>query len=207
MKTGFRVEQKLQLFNQTIANFFPKKVNLNVGEASSRDDYKSENILYHLGNNDWLAGFIRDRYSSSLGFLSEDYIKACMAGSDLFIQKKCEYELKIVKAQIEYILNQLRDISDIDSYEIFFMKRLSDDSSALEIPMNIVINGIRENTVWIDTLSEMEFNSVYKEIPVDPDIRTNWLNARKLAYCQKYGIDPDTTSLADQFQEEFKKRS
>lgn len=102
-----KLEQSNTLFdydnilNNAILNFFPEEGCWS-GCCSNKTTELMSNLPYHLRDDVWLAKMIKTK--NNLYFISDSKILDFIKNSTLFIEKRKEYELKIVKWQINHIL-------------------------------------------------------------------------------------------------------
>ena len=193
---------KLDRYSNT---FFPES-----GRWSSscfRKDYDS--FPCHLRDDEWLAK--RLIFDNKICDISYNIVLKYVKTSDLFKRKRHDYEQKIVKWQIEFMLHGGEgwicdeeyggDLTMIlDKCDLGFRKGVIDTLTKIGLSIDAIEEGLEKNAdIWRDILIERAFDakfnpaffSIYGENPndlsiVDPKFKEYWIRLRKYEYFQEH---------------------
>lgn len=166
------------------------------------------NLPCHLRDTKWLAALIMKKYD--LHSLGKEVIEEYVRDSLYFNKLRSEYEQKIVKWQINWMLNggenwivdpkygsELVDFSPM--YDYAFRKGIVDTLLAIGMDIEAIEEGIEKNAdMWqvpiMNTAFNNGFNPVWYRIDsnesklkeVNPLFKESWLKYRKWKYYQEH---------------------
>ena len=200
------VEKLNKSLNEIIENFFPK-TGIWCSECFARPkELALKNIACNLKDNDWIARFIIKKYYLDslrkeyyLPMEYKDYIVEFLNKSERFKELRHEYELRIVKWQIEYMLNDgenwIVDPEFGGEFYIFsgncdkaFRKGIVDTLTAIGIDKEVIEEGIEINRhLWFEKYTKLAFKNLYagsnSEFPQPSDEHLEkWLKIRSYDY-------------------------
>lgn len=193
------------ILDEATINFFPK-----IGEWYSNcfwnpRDLSMNNLPCHLRDDMWLARML-NKYQS-LYNISFSKILNYVKTSEFFEQKRHEYELEIVKWQINWMRNGGEGWICDDNYggdaylltpvcDLAFRKGVVDTLSKIGMSRDAIEEGIEKNTLlWRESLMKTAFRNEYEPVfflsksqvePADPDFKEKWLKMRRYEYYQRH---------------------
>lgn len=161
-----------ELLDSKIIDFFPE-TGLWRSNCFRREEIVSEeNFPCHLRDINWLASLIMKKYD--LFSLGEDTIKEYVKESPYFNKLRNEYEQKIVKWQINWMINDGENwiIESGDDEYLFstmcdhiFRKGIVDTLLAIGMDIDAIEEGIEQNTdIWLEPLMSLAFENKYNPI-------------------------------------------
>ena len=203
-----------KMLEEATKDFFPED-----GSWKSSCFKKSEDSwLCHLRDNNWLAKKLQD--SKNLNHIPFEKILNFVKTSYFFEEKRHDYEQKVVKWQIEWMMNGGGNwivpegysddfISFDENYDIGFRKGIVKTLTAVGMDVDAIEEGIEKNVdLWLDIVMNSAFRNRYEPIFImmhynmeqaDSEHREKWLRIRRYEYYKnhmdsvnKYGnITPD----------------
>lgn len=167
--------ETVELLDSKIADFFPKEGNWK-SNCFRREEVVSEsNLPCHLRDIDWLASLIMKKYN--LFSLGEGVVREYVRDSKYFNELRSQYEARIVKWQINWMLNDGENwIVDpkYGSPDFFmfspmcdygFRKGIVDTLLAIGMDINAIEEGIEKNTdMWLESYMNLAFNNQFNPI-------------------------------------------
>jgi len=207
-----------EILKQATIDFFPE-TGIWTNDCFSN---KKDSLLRNLRNNYWLA--IKLKEKCNLSSINLEDILVFVSESDYFNHQRHVYEQKVVKWQIEWMLNNGEnwktnnpDITDYvmfdENYDILFRRGILYTLMATGMEREAIEEGIEKNAnLWRDKLMLMAFNNKYNPvwllstIELASDIhKQNWLKKRTYEYyiehknsVHKYGEITEDMKLSPQ---------
>jgi len=186
-------------------DFFPKTGHWVSSCFRKEKELTMGNLPCHLRNNKWLAKMLQK--NQELYHYTIDEILDFVNNSDLFQEKRHEYELKIVKWQINFIVNHGEGWICDDNYggDIVYLtpvcdlgvrKGVVDTLVAIGMDIEVIEEGIEKNAgMWRDCFMKSAFRNRFEPAfyfingnkghvlePIDPEHKEKWLRMRKYEY-------------------------
>lgn len=203
------LESKKNVNNKTLeeatADFFPKSGEWTRGCFRRSKEYNMSNLPCHLRENKWLAKMFQS--DQELYHYTFEEILYFVNNSMLFQEKRHEYELEIVKWQINFIVNRGEGWLCDEKYggdfvyltpvcDLGVRKGVVDTLLAIGMDKEVIEEGIEKNAnMWRDSFMEHAFRNQFQPIfylisgnkghslePVDPEHKEKWLKMRKYEY-------------------------
>lgn len=189
-----------------LKDFFPKE-GIWRNNCFDRDERILEsNLPCHLRNIDWLTSLIVKKYD--LSSLGEDIIKEYIRNSSYFNQLRSEYEQRIIKWQINWMMNDGNNwIVDSDFYlfspmcDYMFRKGIVDTLSAIGMNIDAIEEGIEKNAdIWRNSHMNLAFYNEFYPVnhyllakqddekleEPNSEFKEAWLKYRKYQYYQEH---------------------
>lgn len=196
-----------QILEKATDNFFPKQ-----GDWYSNCFERSKNLYMsylpcNLRNNKWLAKMLQE--NQKLYRINYYDILDFVSNSQYFNESRHNYELKIVKWQIDFIMNGGEGWICDDNYggdammftsvcDLGFRKGVLDTLLAIGMDQEVIEEGLEKYAnMWRNRYMLIAFNNEYVPIfylanpdvylePVDAEHKTNWLKYRKYEYYKRH---------------------
>lgn len=187
-----------EILKQATIDFFPKTGTWTNGCFSNKKD----SLLKNLRNNYWLA--IKLKEKCNLSSINLEDILVFVSESDYFNQQRHVYEQKVVKWQIEWMLNNREGWLVDEQYggdfiifnencDIGFRKAIVDTLIAIGIDLEAIEEGIEKNAnLWREKLMLMAFKNTYEPIWLmsnmeqpSEEYKKNWIKVRLYEYYQQ----------------------
>ena len=192
------------------ADFFPESG----GWKSSCYDKKEDSWLCHLRDNIWLAK--RLQKDKSLEHIELYNILEFVQTSSFFASQRHDYEQRVVKWQIEWMMNDGENwlvpegfsddfIQFHEDVDIGFRKGIVATLTAVGMDLEAIEEGIEKNRdLWLEKQMNMAFENRYEPVftlmnhemvPADLEHKEAWIKMRKYEYyiehknsVDKYGV-------------------
>ena len=190
---------------QATIDFFPTEGRWTSACFRRNKEYNMSNLPCHLRNNKWLANMFRE--NQQLYHYTFEEILDYVNNSTFFQEKRHEYELKIVKWQINWIINCGSNWICDEKYggDIVYLtpvcdlgvrKGIVDTLLAIGMDWEVIEEGIEKNAdMWRNHLMEMAFKNQFEPTfysifgndgsvlePADLEHKEKWLKMRKYEY-------------------------
>lgn len=207
------------ILNQEILEFFPKDGTWWSCCFKRANEIGSIYLPCHLRDNDWMSKLLHQNLIEKKIYISAPKIKEFMDSSETFTELRHNYELEIVRWQIDWIRKGgenwiipegFDDFSILFSPDVDKMFRggVVKTLSAIGMNREVIEEGIEKNVdMWRERYMELAFEHVFEPIaylrdsiePADEDHKKNWLRLRRYEYytehkdsVDKYGeVTPD----------------
>lgn len=164
----------------------------------------------NIENNDWLASLIHKELYEKGKNIPEDGIYRYICTSNEFAKKAHEYELEIIKWQINFMINDGSGWLLADGYDdmmmlfdpncdIGFRESVIKTLSAIGLSKRIIEQGLEQNSdLWRDFVMSRAFENSYNPTayvfnlyednlaPADEKHKQNWLKMRNYEYYQRH---------------------
>jgi len=217
-----------KILDHATINFFPKEGIWYNNCFKKSKAIRMGNLPCNLRDDEWLAMMLRD--NQKLYFLSVNRIYKYITTSKFFEEKRHEYELEIVKWQINWMKNDGEGWICRNEYgsdcgilmptcDLWFRKGIVDTLMAIDIDLDAIEEGIEKHAdLWRDSYMEKAFKNEFEpvfyiekeETPLASDEhKEKWLKMRRYEYYQShkdsvdnYGVVSDDMKMS---QEEVKK--
>ena len=159
------------ILNNAILNFFPKEGCWSGCCFNKSTELRMSNLPCHLRNNNWLARMIKSK--NNLYFISDSKILDFIKNSTLFIEKRKDYELEIVKWQINHILTHGENWICDENYggdivyitpvvDLGVRKGVIDTLTAIGMNNDVIEEGLEKYAdLWREKFMELAFNNEY----------------------------------------------
>lgn len=192
------------VLDKATINFFPKD-----GEWYSNCFWKPRdlskiNLPCHLRDDMWLAKMLK----KDQNLYNIDYSKILnyVKTSEFFEEKRHEYELEIVKWQINWMRNGGEGWTCDDNYggdayfmtpvcDLAFRKGVVDTLFAIGMNRDVIEEGIEKNALlWRENFMKTAFRNEYEPVfflsklqvePVEEEFKEKWLKMRRYEYYQR----------------------
>jgi len=200
------------VLDRATINFFPKDGTWYSDCFKRSNEFEKVYLPCNLRNDWWLAKMLERTQPELLFSVKSSEILNYVKTSEFFKQKRHEYELEIVKWQINFIKNGGEGWICSDdcgiyspSCDIVFRKGVVDTLFAIGMNREVIEEGIEKNAnLWRKTLMKMAFSHKYEPVfylakvqvgPAEEEHKEKWLKMRKYEYYQqhkesvdKYGV-------------------
>lgn len=186
-------------------DFFPKTGHW-ISSCFRKDkDLLMGNLPCHLRDNKWLARMFQK--DQELYHYTIDEILEFVKKSTLFQEKRHEYELEIVKWQIDFIVNHGEGWLCDEKYggdvvyltpvcDLGVRKGVVDTLVAIGMDREVIEEGIEKNAdMWRDSFMRSAFRNQFEPVfylisgnnghslePIDPEHKEKWIKMRKYEY-------------------------
>lgn len=198
-------EEINRILEKAIEEFFPKNGVWIYSCFSRSNQYDIHNLPCHLRDNDWLANMLQ--INQNLHNISIANIKSFISSSPHFTELRHNYELEIVKWQIEWMMNdgQAWLVDDnlggdfsllMPMCDIAFRKGVVDTLRAIGMDEEVIEEGIEKNTnLWLDKFITKAFYYQFNEpfnfyyiSLADNEYQAAWIKMRKYEYYQAHKV-------------------
>lgn len=209
------LEQVIDILDEETRSFFPK-----TGYWTSACFSKSNEISYkylpcHLRDNKWLARLMNENLQNKSININFADILIYINTSKLFQSKRHEYELEIVKWQLQYLrsggegwlmpegTDELKLLVGTDQ-DIMFRDGVVKTLKAIGMDREVIEEGIEYyHNEWRDQYMNLAFRREYEPIlysymekgkkipPVSEEFKSDWLTLRNYDYYQKHKSSVD----------------
>ena len=246
LKNGNTINEKMEDFESDLENknlidkildkatikFFPKEGIWYNNCFKKSKTIHMKNLPCNLRDYEWLAMMLRD--NQKLYFLSVNRIYQYVATSKFFEEKRHEYELEIVKWQINWMKNDGEGWICRNEYgsdcgilmptcDLWFRKGIVDTLMAIDIDLDAIEEGIEKHAdLWRDSYMEKAFNNKFEQIfylseaervsSASEEHKEKWLKMRRYQYYQnhkdsvdKYGVVSDDMKMSQEEVEKLEK--
>lgn len=207
-------KETVELLDSIVVDFFPKEGNWKSNCFRKEEVVSEKNLPCHLRDSNWLASLMMKKYD--LSSLGEGVVREYVKESGYFHQLRKEYEVKIVKWQINWMRNDganwIVDAKYGEEFYFFhpmcdyaFRRGIVDTLLAIGMDIEAIEEGIEKNVdMWLDTYMNLAFNNQYNPVftrfrignseekeeetlsEVDPNFKECWLAYRKYQYYQEH---------------------
>ena len=203
------------ILDEATINFFPKSGEWYSDCFRKPRDLSMNNLPCHLRDDMWLARML-NKYQS-LSNISFNKILNYVRTSHFFEQKRHEYELEIVKWQINWMRNGGEGWICDDNYggdaylltpvcDLAFRKGVVDTLSRIGMNRDVVEEGIEKNAIlWRESLMKTAFRNEYEPVffmsksqvdPAEEEHKEKWLKMRRYEYYQRHKKSVDLYGVA-----------
>lgn len=215
-------EKLNEILEKASKNFFPEKGNWRSTCFDRPKDYNMRNLPCHLNDNEWLAKMLQIKHN--LNYISYKKILDFVNNSELFNELRHNYELEIVRWQIDWMRNDgenwVIDESlggDCFSWtplcDIAFRKGIVDTLTAIGMNREAIEEGVEKNAdMWRDGYMNLAFSNEYNKgmlwydiEDAEPEHKENWLKMRRVEYyhrhkesVDKYGVVLPEMTMSDE---------
>lgn len=202
-------EETIEILEEEIKNFFPKKGAWRSVCFRRSNDIAYINLPCHLRDNAWMSKLFHNSLSHKDIDIPECTIQKFMDSSETFAHLRHEYELLIVKWQINWIMgggdnwlipDGYNDLSDLVSEDVDGLIRggISKTLRAIGMDHAVIEEGIEKYAdIWRPVAMRRGFHNKYEPFvfgeglliaadPADSTHRENWIADREYQYYQKY---------------------
>lgn len=194
-------EQIYELLEKEIKSFFPKSGDWSSSCFTKANDLNMEYLPCHLRDNEWLAKMLQQE--KHLQYISLDKILNYINNSKIFAGLRHNYELNIVKYQIDLINSNDNNLfvdkslgKDycvfIPQSEIAFRKTVSETLTAIGINNDVIEEGLEKYAdIWRKKYMSETFDNKYYNtldiinygIEAPSQVHKNvWLKMREYEY-------------------------
>lgn len=161
-----------KILDKATTDFFPKVGRWYNNCYKKSKDGEMRNLPCHLRDDEWLAMMLREE--QKLNFLSVSRIYEYIQTSKYFEEKRHEYELEIVKWQINWMKtdgegwickNEYGDDCGIlmPTCDLWFRKGIVDTLSAIGMALDAIEEGIEKYAdLWRDNYMGKAFNNKFE---------------------------------------------
>lgn len=186
-------------------DFFPK-----TGEWYSNcfrrpTELRMDNLPCHLRDDVWLAKMLKK--DQNLFYMSHSEILNFIRTSEFFKEKRHEYELEIVKHQIQWIADGGENWICDDNYggnfvfltpvvDLGVRKGVVDTLSEIGMSRDVIEEGLEKFAdLWRERFMEIAFSNEYEPVfflsevqvpPAEEEHKQNWLKMRRYEYYQRH---------------------
>lgn len=205
-------EELNEILENSIKTFFPEKGNWWSTCFDKPKEYVMRNLPCHLRDNKWLAKMLQIKYN--LSYISFSKILDFINNSKLFNELRHNYELEIVRWQIDWmrhggenwIIDESLGGDEFDwtpLCDIAFRKGIVDTLTAIGMNHEVIEEGIEKNSnMWRDSYMSLafdrEFNNDilwYDIEPAEKEHKENWLKMRRYEYYHKHKKSVDNYGI------------
>lgn len=208
-KSQETIEYKKNINDKTleeaIIDFFPKEGNWYSSCFKKSKELNMKNLPCNLRDNKWLAQMLQKQ--QQLCYYTFDEILDFVNNSTLFQEKRHEYELEIVKWQINFIANHGEGWLCDEKYggefvyltpvcDLGVRKGVVDTLLAIGMENEVIEEGIEKfSYMWRDNFMKKAFRNQFEPVfysihgnrgyslePIDPEHKEKWLKMRKYEY-------------------------
>ncbi len=215
-------EELNAILEDAIKNLFPKDGLWFSCCFTKSDTYEFRFLPCHLRDNNWLAKTIQAH--NNLKYISYDKILNFINNSELFNELRHNYELEIVRWQIDWMINDgegwIVDMEMGGSYyirtevcDIAFRKGIVATLSAIGMNKEVIEEGIEKNAgMWREFFMNKAFKNKFDDFfyffeGPSEEHKKNWLKYRKYEYyCDHkksvdlYGLSQNYNDLSEAIQ-------
>lgn len=161
-----------KILDKATNDFFPKVGRWYNNCYKKSKDVEMRNLPCHLRDDEWLAMMLREE--QKLYFLSVSRIYEYITTSKYFEEKRHEYELEIVKWQINWMKNDGEGWICNNEYgsdcgnlmptcDLWFRKGIVNTLSAIGMDLEVIEEGIELHAdLWRDTYMKNAFNNKFE---------------------------------------------
>lgn len=195
------MQQDIERLQEVTNNFFPEEGNWYNSCYRRSKKLKKMYLPCHLRDDVWLANMIKQE--KKLTDISIEKIIKYINTSEEFQDKRHEYEQKIVKWQILFMMNNGENWLVDEEYggdlmwlhpkcDIGFRKGVVDTLSAIGMAEDAIEEGIEKNTnIWRESYMKAAYTNQYNllgKLPSEIDLehQKKWLKYRRYEYYQDH---------------------
>lgn len=207
-----------ELLDEKVENFFPQNGNWRSNCFRKSKIVSEENLPCNLRDDKWLADLIMKKYD--LYSLGKDTILEYIINSEKFNKLRHEYELKIVKWQINWMKNDGESWLCENEFYLFnpncdhiFRKGIVDTLLAIGMDKDVIEEGIEKDLDWLERMIWISFCNQYNIIVYNLDGNNNSLlkatpehfeNFRKMKLYDYYLEHKDVVDKYGKVQKEMR---
>lgn len=202
-KIVLRDERANQVLEEEIQNFFPEEGSFKSNCFTYSSEVSYENLPCNLRDNAWLSKLLFREINKKGVYIPEEIVNNFIDNSETFAQLRHDYELKIVKWQIDLILSDGKNWLIPRGYNAFSMRFSSDVDkivrggvvktlTAIGIDREVIEEGLEINAnTWRLLSMKRGFRNVYEPVlsfsstkvkDADKSHKQNWLADREYQY-------------------------
>lgn len=171
---GFVLEKLNEILDEATNNFFPKEGTWLSNCFRKPKEVYMGNLPCHLRDNEWLAEMLRK--DQELGMISSKYVLNYIENSEHFKEARHNYELEIVKWQINWMRNGGEGWIVDDEYggdfinfspeiDLGFRKGVVDTLTAIGMNREVIEEGIEKNAnLWRDSYMSRAFGNEFDSV-------------------------------------------
>lgn len=204
------------LLDVELKDFFPTNGRWSSYCFNNTGELSRTYLPCNIENIDWLASLIhKELYEKGKNIPKDDICRyICTSGE--FVKNSHEYELEIIKWQINFMLNDGSGWVLADGYDdmmmlfdpncdIGFRESVIKTLSAIGLSKRIIEQGLEQNSdLWRDFVMSRAFENTYnptayvfnlyedKLSPADEKHKQNWLKMRNYEYYQRHKQSVDS---------------
>lgn len=162
------------ILERATLDFFPKEGKWGSRSYENSNNLEMENLPYHLSDDLWLARMLKR--NQKLFFINTRDVLQFVKTSQIFQEKKHDYEQEIVKWQIEWMISGGEGWIVDDKYggefvfltpvcDLGFRKGVVDTLLGIGMSLDAIEEGIEKNaTMWRDMFMNRAFENEYRSI-------------------------------------------
>ena len=198
-------EYQEQILAEEIEKFFPDNGWWTRGCFSRSKELSKSNMPCHLRDNNWLANYLQDILLDKGIYITVPVIRNFMEKSPRFEELRHNYELEIVRWQIDWMRHDGDGWLIPKGYDDFSLMLSSDaveifrggvvkTLTAIGMDEEVIEEGIEKNAhlfreKYIRQGFSNEYDPIYYyhlPIPINEEHRENWLKAKRYEYYCKH---------------------
>lgn len=217
------------ILNQEILEFFPKDGTWWSCCFNRPKEIEKDNLPCHLREHDWMSKLLHQNLLEKKIYISASKIKAFMDASETFAKLRHNYELEIVRWQINFIKNNGENWVIPKGYddasflyvtdaEEFFRGGVVETLRAIGMDKEVIEEGLEKYAdLWREGYINLSFINAFEPSnflrdpikPADENHKENWLRLRRYEYytdhkdsVDKYGeVTPDMQLHGEQLSQ------
>ena len=174
------------ILDKKIKNFFPKDGKWYSSCYAQPSEFEMDNLPCHLRNSEWLAQMLR--YQQNIYDINFEQILEYVINSSFFAEQRQEYEEKIVKWQINYMINGGEgwlvdpayggDFSSMkDKCEKQFRQGVIKTLTAIGLDRETIEICLEKySNIWLNKMINTSFNNTFEYTHSFPTIDDNTVN-------------------------------
>lgn len=193
------------ILEKSTLEFFPKTGHWYSSCFKKPTELSMANLPCHLRDDAWLAKMFKKQ--QSLFYMSNSKVLSFVKTSSLFKEKRHEYELEIVKWQINWIAGHGENWICDDNYggdfvylspavDLGVRKGVVDTLSNIGMNKDVIEEGIEKFAdLWREPYMESAFRNEYEPVffmsfeqvePAEEEHKQKWLQMRRYEYYQRH---------------------
>ena len=222
-----------EILDKATSDFFPKNGKWYNNCFKKSKELEMRNLPCNLRNGEWLAMMLQEE--QKLYYISLNRIFKYVTTSKFFEEKRHEYELGIVKWQINWMKNDGENWVCRNEYggdcgifmltcDLWFRKGIVDTLSAIGMNLEVIEEGIEKNAdLWRGIYMRHAFTNTFEPAvyflsenenipPTDEKHQQLWLKMRRYQYYQshkesvdKYGVVSEDMLMTQEEVEKLEK--
>ncbi len=194
------------ILEEEIKNFFPEKGVWYSNCFELPKDICYENLPCHLRDNDWMSKLLHQNLIDKNIYIPKQTIKNFVDSSVNFANLRHEYELRIVKWQINYIKkggSYWLAPKGLDEFSLMFSEDVDKiiragvvkTLKAINMDIEVIEEGLEKYAeIWRPYAMSASFCHIYEPLQLlvgtppkaDDDHKKNWLANREYEYYQRH---------------------
>ena len=199
-------EEQIKLINEEIEHFFPTEGDWSSTCYERSNELTGNNLPCHLRDNEWISRFMSSKIEKKGYHIPTANILGVINESKRFTKLRHDYELEIVRWQIDWMShgggNWLMpegydEISLLISTSVdkMFRKGVVKTLTAIGMNRDVIEEGIEKNRdMWLDKYMQLSFDHAFNPIFYDApqpakasdEHKKAWLDVRKYEYYEDH---------------------